>query len=807
MRRARARPWVMSALGACPLARAVWRLTPWRAVLFRWGRLGRAARGSFPGRMPHLATWALAAVPGPKVLLRLRAHLGLGPAVRRRRRWLPPSWGAVMPCSGRLGRAARGGSPGRMPHLALRRRSPGGHRRSGARCLPALTLWSPRVGALLARPRHRRAAHRTRAAASHPCRCSGASRRWGRGLQGFLPQGGSDGVSPTKMWPCSPSAAAGGPTTARCAGRCSYTTCAYCSCPRLTRDVGAQADDRAVDGSAGALPSPLDRLPATHECPWCSPGECCCFRTGPTPGPAAGAAAEASEPTAAEASEPTAAEAFSAGAANGDPAQFEMPVGRWRLGERTLPWHLVDDWREANQRFPDTDSVGDSGQRGVQLRELADVVLAALRRWPSRDGKRYAMSLLAGTTGAAHDGYRPNGVVLCSLMRNAVIRTRQGDAAADPHLADPYDYVGVDTYLPGGANQLPRASSLEGVRLLALGSCLPEDAAAAPALAPPGQSRPPAPRRPVGVRLRSSSSRAEFSEAEDGVGRFPVVPWDPMAPPVMLLGMRSPGAIAAREHDPVRGVRVGEAANPGPRGGEDPRAAGACPGLVGRGPALPGRLARGIPRQRMPRRLRAALARRARAGWRAMARWLGWAARGADSSPGRMPHLALSRRSPLGRRRRAGPRPACALRAWVPHLDGRRGDREPRCRAAARWFGHLPATAQAVPRRPSADEAVWGTPRRRAGPRIAGALRWWAELRRRRVLPARPARWAGLRRRRVGPARRAWAGWRAMARWLGRAARWVDSSPGQMPHLALSRRSPLGRRRRAGPRPTCALRA
>ena len=208
--------------------------------------------------------------------------------------------------------------------------------------------------------------------------------------------------------------------------------------------------------------------------------------------------------------------------------------------------------------------MGDSGQRGVQPHKLADVVLAALRRWPSRDGKRYAMSLLAGTIGAAHDGYRPNGVVLCSFMRNAVIRIRQGGSAADPHFADPYDYVEVDTYLPGGANQLPKASSLEGVRLLALGSCFPEDAAAAPASAPPGLRRPLAPRRPVGVRLRSSSSRAEFCEGEDGVGGSPVVPWDPMAPPVALLGTRSPGAAAAREHDPARGVRVGEVANPGP---------------------------------------------------------------------------------------------------------------------------------------------------------------------------------------------------------------------------------------------------
>ena len=72
-----------------------------------------------PGRLPHLqVAWALVVVPGPRMLLRLRAHLGLGPAVRRRRRWLTPSWGAAMPCWGRLGRAARRGSPGRMPHLA-----------------------------------------------------------------------------------------------------------------------------------------------------------------------------------------------------------------------------------------------------------------------------------------------------------------------------------------------------------------------------------------------------------------------------------------------------------------------------------------------------------------------------------------------------------------------------------------------------------------------------------------------------------------------------------------------------------------
>ena len=171
--------------------------------------------------------------------------------------------------------------------------------------------------------------------------------------------------------------------------------------------------------------------------------------------------------------------------------------------------------------------MGDSGQRRVQLHGLADVVLAALRRWPSRGGKRYAMSLLAGTTGAAHDGYRPNGVVLCSLMRNAVIRIRQGDSAADPHFADPYDYVEVDTYLPGGANQLPKASSLEGVRLLALGSCLPEDAAAAPASAPLGLRRPLAPRRPVGVRLRSSSSRQEVLRGRGWGRRVPCRPVGP----------------------------------------------------------------------------------------------------------------------------------------------------------------------------------------------------------------------------------------------------------------------------------------
>ena len=116
---------------------------------------------------------------------------------------------------------------------------------------------------------------------------------------------------------------------------------------------------------------------------------------------------------------------YSSGAIGGDPAPFEVPgplVGRWQLGGRPVPWHLADDWRAVNERFPDTDSVGDASQREVRLPGLADVVFAA-----HRDGRRYALSLLAGCAGAAYDGYTPNGVVFCSLMRNAVIRIRQGN--------------------------------------------------------------------------------------------------------------------------------------------------------------------------------------------------------------------------------------------------------------------------------------------------------------------------------------------------------------------------------------------
>ena len=370
--------------------------------------------------------------------------------------------------------------------------------------------------------------------------------------------------------------------------------------------------------------------------------------------------------------------------------------------------------------------MGDSGQRGVQPHELANVVLAALRRWPSRDGKRYAMSLLVGTIGAAHDGYRPNGVVLCSLMRNAVIRIWRGDSTVDPHFADPYDYVEVDTYLPGGANQLPSASSLEGVRLLALGSSFPEDAAAAPASAPQGPRRLPVPRRPVGVRPRSSSSRAEFCEDDDGVGGSPAVPLDPMAPPVAPLGARSPSSAVARERDPARGVRVGEAAHPGLRDGGGSRVADFCPGLVRRGLALPGRSARGCPRWPVLRRLRVLSARRVRARRPAMARRPGRAARGVDSSPGRMPHLAGRRVLP------------------------------------ARW------ARRAVLRRHRV---------------LAERQARWAELRRHRVLPARRARRGVLRRHRVLPARRAWAGRATAWRRLGRAA--CGGSPGRLPHLAI----------------------
>ena len=369
----------------------------------------------------------------------------------------------------------------------------------------------------------------------------------------------------------------------------------------------------------------------------------------------------------------------------------------------------------------------------------------------------------------------------------AVIRIRQGDTAADPHFADPYDYVDVDTYLPGSANQLPRASSLEGVRLLALGSCLPEDAAAAPALAPPGQSRPPAPRRPVGVRLRSSSSRAEFSEAEDGVGGSPVVPWDPMAPPVALLGMRSPAAIAAREHDPVRGVRVGEVVNPGPRGGGTPRAAGACPGWWAGGLRFRG----GWPG--------ASHGGACRDGFELLlpdehglvgGRWPGgWVGRrvGLTLPPGGCPtwRWTGAARWAAGAVRAPGP-PAPFVRG-CPTWVGAEATGSPAAGRQRGGLGISPPPRRQCPVSPSADEAVWGIPRRRAGPRIAGALRWWAALRRRRVPPARRARWAGPRRRRVLPARRARRRAGAGRRPTGRmppttTALWKKCAPGGFAH-------------------------
>ena len=141
---------------------------------------------------------------------------------------------------------------------------------------------------------------------------------------------------------------------------------------------------------------------------------------------------------------------------DGDPAPFEEPepaVAR-EQPRRSLPWQC---WLLGERYLPPQDPA-----RDVRPHELADAVLAALRRWPSRYGRRYALALLAGSTQADRRGDRPSGVALCGLMRSAVARIRQGDRGADPHWSDPYDYAEVDTYLIGGANQLPCASSLQG---------------------------------------------------------------------------------------------------------------------------------------------------------------------------------------------------------------------------------------------------------------------------------------------------------------------------------------------------------
>ena len=144
-----------------------------------------------------------------------------------------------------------------------------------------------------------------------------------------------------------------------------------------------------------------------------------------------------------------------------------------------------------------------------------------------------------------------------------------------------------------------------------------------------------------------------------------------------ILG-RSLAANDACRRAPFAGRRIGEAENPGPHG---------------------------------PRRCVRVCAPRAR--WRAVPRLLCATMAlvcgvGAADAPG---CGGAACAVPLGRARWFGRFPA----------DGCR-EREPRRQATARWFGEFLATAKAVPRRPPADEAVWGIPRRRAGPRLAGTM-------------------------------------------------------------------------------------
>ena len=338
-----------------------------------------------------------------------------------------------------------------------------------------------------------------------------------------------------------------------------------------------------------------------------------------------------------------------------------------------------------------------------ELHGLHTVVRAMVARWPSVSGLRHAGHFIANTTLAWVAGFHPNEAQRANLARAALRYIHRGeddrarigpdldDAACDVMLGDlmgqpPYPLSGL--FL--GRTSPARESTRNRRRAPFAGRRVGEAANPGPALAQvcAPEARWRARPRLLHALAITAAVLLRATCAPDAFAAAAHARCSPIAPPLptsMLL--TQPGA-------------------GGPRAGGDPLPRARSRRLPERG--VPKPRAGGRWRRREPRR-------------RAAARWFGHFPATAQAVPRRLRADEAVWGTP---RRRAGPRLAGPRLSEEPHAGWRRGGRDPRCQGAARWFGHFPATAQDVPRWLSADGAVWGTPHRRAGLRLAGAAAW-----------------------------------------------------------------------------------